>query len=178
MYHHWAISRKVNGARNKFWSSDTGGTCPCKKSHSALDVSAEAVESPGFILPAIMEQTKFVITSRCLVPSNCTSVCSQFTLSEAQVCSCTPTLLPEGQTKGSRDHCLFSGQFLSLLLVVLARKAEQVLGAQQNYSLVGIRVNQLAGDSFIELDWGAVPRKSEYASWGVFLACKLVGLFT
>lgn len=69
----WALSRKVNGARDKHWSNDTGGTCPCKKSLSALDVCAEAVQCPGFTLPAIMEQTKFVITSRWLVPGNFTS---------------------------------------------------------------------------------------------------------
>lgn len=172
----WAISRQVNGARDKSRSSDTGGTSPCKKSFSALDVSAEAVPCPGFILPAIMEQTKFVITSRWLVPGNFTSACSQFTLSEAQVCWCNPTLLPEGQAKGSRDYCLFLGQFLSLLLAMLARKAVQVLGAQQNYSLVDIR--WLAGGPFIELDWGAVLRKSEPAFWGVSSAYKLMGLLT
>lgn len=103
--------------------------------------------------------------------------CSQFTSSEAQVCWCIPALLPGGQAKGSRDHSLFLGQFLSLLLVMLARKAEQVLGAQQNYSSVDIRVSYLAGGPFIELYWGAVPRKLEHAFWGVLSACKLMGLF-
>lgn len=150
----------------------------CKKSLSALDVCAEAVQCPGFTLPAITEQTKFVITSRWLVPGNFTSgLAHNLPHQKHRSADSSPLSCLGGQAKGSRDHSLFLGQFLSLLLVMLARKAEQVLGAQQNYSSVDIRVSYLAGGPFIELYWGAVPRKLEHAFWGVLSACKLMGLF-
>lgn len=71
--------------------------------------------------------------------------CQQQRSADTSLLSCLRVRL-----KGPGTATCVLGQFLSLLLEVSARKAEQVLGAQQNCSSVDVRVSQLAGGLFTE----------------------------